>query len=210
MSGCSRVSRPIVRCILQEHLSQYVPAIGRSFSTASYRRANVQQENVEHDTDPLELNPNTAAAPWAEKKLAQAGTPPIGSRRRRLAIRTSQNLPFEQLPFQCFQEARKILNQDREEKLLAIASELANIKKLEALDASKLKGGEQSKQTKIAVAKKTLEKLKILADINDPAVKRRFEDGLGRSHFLKILLIRSNYSSVSPQSVLYTNASHVR
>lgn len=126
------------------------------------------------------MDPNVTTFRWAEAKLMRAGTPPIGSRRRRVAIRTSDNVPFEQLPYQCFQEARKILNADREEKIAQIVAETAKIKRLEAADASTIKGGEATKQRRITSMRKYVEELKILADINDPLVKRRFEDGQGK------------------------------
>lgn len=126
------------------------------------------------------MDPNTTTLRWAESRLMQAGTPPIGSRRRRAAIRTSGNVPFEQLPYQCFQEARKVLNEDRQEKIAQIVAETDKIKRLEATDASTVKGGEEAKQRRLTSMRKYVEELKILADINDPMVKRRFEDGLGK------------------------------
>lgn len=125
------------------------------------------------------LDRETTTAHWAERKLVRMGTPPVGSRRRRAAIRTSENVPFEQLPYQCFQEARKILQEDRQEKIQAIAKELTKIKRLEATPADQVPGGERKKNLRLASLRKYLEELKILADINDPMVKRKFEDGLG-------------------------------
>lgn len=107
------------------------------------------------------------------------GIQPIGSRRKRMAIRTTPNIPFEQLPYQCFQEARKVLQADREEKLEQIRVEAEKIKKLEATDASKFRDGEYMKQKRLASLRRYVEELKVLADINDPLVKRKFEDGLG-------------------------------
>lgn len=109
------------------------------------------------------------------------GLPPIGSRRRRAAIKTSQNIPFEHLPYQCFQDARAVLQADRQEKLQALQSTLASIKRLEGTPADQLPGGERKKTMRLASLRKHVEELKILADINDPNVKRRFEDGLGES-----------------------------
>ncbi|KAF2973324.1 hypothetical protein GQX73_g353 [Xylaria multiplex] len=125
------------------------------------------------------MDPNTTTAHWAERKLMRTGTPPIGSRRRRAALRSSQNVPFEQLPYQCFQEARKILQEDRVEKLQALAKELAKIKRLEETPADQLPGGQRKKDLRLKSLRKYVEELKILVDINDPIVKRRFEDGLG-------------------------------
>jgi large subunit ribosomal protein L35 len=98
-----------------------------------------------------------------------------------VAIRTSENIPFEQLPYQAFQEARKILQEDRQEKLDKIAAAVARLRFLEQTDASTLQGGEAMKARRIDSARKYLDELKIQADINDPLVKRRFEDGLSKS-----------------------------
>ncbi|KAK7751696.1 mitochondrial 54S ribosomal protein YmL35 [Diatrype stigma] len=125
------------------------------------------------------LDRNTTTAHWAERKLVRLGTPPIGSRRRRAAIRTSQDLPFEQLPYQCFQEARAILAEDRQEKIAAIRKEVAKIRRLEETPADQVGGGERVKIMRLVSLRKQLERYKILADINDPIVKRRFEDGIG-------------------------------
>ncbi len=114
-----------------------------------------------------------------EDELAQLLSPQLGSRRRRAALATTGNVPFEQMPYQCFQEARKILAQDREEKVAKIAAETAKMKRLELKDASVFRGGEPYKQKRLESFGDYIESLKILADINDPLVKRRFEDGQG-------------------------------
>lgn len=71
-----------------------------------------------------------------------------------------------------------MLSADREEKLKQIGVERARIARLKEADPD-MSGGELRKQNRLKSMARTLEKLKILADINDPAVKRRFEDGLG-------------------------------
>ncbi|KJZ70242.1 hypothetical protein HIM_10356 [Hirsutella minnesotensis 3608] len=109
----------------------------------------------------------------------KAGKMPVGSRRRRVALRNTPDIPFEQLPYQAFQEARKILAADRQDKIARIAQELGKIAWLEARDPSEIKGGEVMKKTRLASLRREVERLKILADINDPLVKKRFEDGLG-------------------------------
>lgn len=104
---------------------------------------------------------------------------PIGSRRRRAAIQSSDNIPFEQLPYQCFQEALQVLREDRTEKLEQIKIERLRISNLVAQDASDIKGGEVQKEKRLDSMRRYLEKLKIEADINDPLIKKRFEDGEG-------------------------------
>lgn len=51
---------------------------------------------------------------------------------------------------------------------------------MHAQDAAEL-GGEARKKGKLVAMHKYLEHLKILADSNDPVIKKRFEDGLGNS-----------------------------
>ena len=106
------------------------------------------------------------------------GIAPVGSRRRRAALQSSSNIPFEQLPYQCFQEARKILLADREEKLKEIESTRQRLSRLQAVPLEEA-GGLQVKKSKTRALELHLERLKIMADINDPIVKKKFEDGLG-------------------------------
>lgn len=113
-----------------------------------------------------------------ERLVLKTGVNLIGSRRRRAALQSTTSIPFEQLPYQCFQEARKILLADREEKLKNIELERKRIAKVEAHDAA-LCGGEARKKGRLVAMHKHLEHLKILADINDPVIKKRFEDGEG-------------------------------
>jgi len=109
------------------------------------------------------------------------GVAPVGSRRRRAALQNSPNIPFEQLPYQCFQEARNILQADRIEKLKDIERIREKIAKYEALSPEQA-GGKQVQNSKLGAWREHLEKLKIQADINDPIVKRKFEDGKGEIH----------------------------
>ena len=67
---------------------------------------------------------------------------------------------------------------DREEKLKEIESVRQKLSRLQALSAEEA-GGEQSRKSRIVALELRLGRLKILADINDPIVKRRFEVGLG-------------------------------
>lgn len=136
---------------------------------------------VQKPTSPLDNDPNTVAPEW-EQFLIQQGQFPIGSRRRRVALRNvpdGEAVPFEHLPYQCFQEARKILAADREEKVSKIKQELNKIEKLEARDPKDVQGGQNMKDTRLASLRRHVEQLKIQADVNDPVVKKRFEDGLG-------------------------------
>ncbi|ROT38881.1 phosphatidylethanolamine-binding protein [Sodiomyces alkalinus F11] len=177
MSSCRQVGRPLAQRLLRQDAAPLRPFT--TSSPASAQVYKVVRERPEGEVDPVELDPNTAVHPWAEKDLWKAGTPPIGSRRRRYAIRTSQNIPFEQLPYQAFQEARKLLAEDREEKIAAIKAEVEKMRKIREADASLFKGGEKKREMKLQSLRQHIEWLKIQADINDPCIKRRFEDGLG-------------------------------
>jgi large subunit ribosomal protein L35 len=165
--------RPISR-----QLRPQCPSIVRPFTSAAIRRTPA----AETQTTPTEadLDPNTVL-PEFEEQLMKAGKMPIGSRRRRLAIRSTGDLPFEHLPYQAFQEARKILSEDREEKLGKIQREIEKISRLEATKPEDIKGGQNIKDMRLRGLRKYVEELKILADANDPVVKKRFEDGTGTS-----------------------------
>lgn len=176
MPPCQKAVGPMARC-LQNTPSLYLSARSiRTFTSSTTFNA----EAAAQETAPSGLDPATVVRPENERKLMRQGIMPIGSRRRRAALKTSANIPFEQLPYQCFQEARKVLQADREEKLEMIAKERLRLKNLEAQDAS-VSGGEKQKQTRIESIKRYLEYLKIQADINDPLIKKRFEDGEGRT-----------------------------
>lgn len=179
MSRCQAVVRPLARQLRQ----QCVISAARPFTTTFPRAVDVQTQSSEtpepRQPGPLDMDPNTVL-PEFEEQLIRAGKMPIGSQRRRVAMRTTGDIPFEQLPYQAFQEARKILAADREDKLVKIQVQLDKITEMEKRDANDLKGGQEMKDTKLASLRKYVEELKILADVNDPLVKKRFEDGLGK------------------------------
>jgi large subunit ribosomal protein L35 len=60
-----------------------------------------------------------------------------------------------------------------------IKTERLRISNLVATDASTIRGGELLKQRRLESMRQYLEYLKIQADINDPLIKKRFEDGEG-------------------------------
>ncbi|KFA72417.1 hypothetical protein S40288_09817 [Stachybotrys chartarum IBT 40288] len=177
MSRSQAVARPLAQRLSPQCL---VALPLRPFTTSANRTADVQDTVIgeRQPPGPLDLDPNTVL-PEFERQVMKAGHMPVGSRRRRIAIRTTTNLPFEHLPYQAFQEARKILAADREDKLEQIREQLRRINKLQARDAAEVPGGETIKEQKLDGMRRSVERLKILADINDPLVKKRFEDGLG-------------------------------
>ncbi|CAM1507825.1 Fc.00g046730.m01.CDS01 [Cosmosporella sp. VM-42] len=173
MSRCQAVARPLARQLRQQ-------CVLRPFTTSAAAKATdaTAATTPAEPTNPLDLDPNTVL-PEFEEQLVRAGKMPIGSRRRRVAIRTTGDIPFEHLPYQAFQEARKILAQDREEKLRKLNVAVEKIAHLEKKDVNAVKGGQYMKDTKLASLRREVDRLKILADVNDPLVKKRFEDGLG-------------------------------
>ena len=132
------------------------------------------------------LDPNTVSGRPSERLLISSGSYPIGSRRRRAALATSRNVPFEQLPYQCFQEARKVLSTDRNEKLERIRVQRERIERLRVQELPSTGNEEHDRRVmmmrehRLESMRKYLQELKILADINDPLVKKRFEDGKGK------------------------------
>jgi large subunit ribosomal protein L35 len=76
-----------------------------------------------------------------------------------------------------------VLREDREEKVKEIEMYRARIAKLEARGKEGVESETDRKQRehKLKSMRKRLEDWKILADINDPLVKKKFEDGMGNS-----------------------------
>lgn len=93
-------------------------------------------------------------------------------------MKATSNIPFELLPYQCFQEARTYLQQDRTEKLDAIQVEKKRIEKLQDTVAVG-EEAESRKEQRLHSMRQRIERLKLMADINDPMVKKNFEDGKG-------------------------------
>ncbi|OJJ51023.1 hypothetical protein ASPZODRAFT_148394 [Penicilliopsis zonata CBS 506.65] len=180
MAHCERASKPLLKCIRTSYVrglaGVQLPA-NRGFQSSAVARDEAQGETA---SQPFYRAPDPAlvSSPRLEKKLLKQGIAPIGSRRRRVALQGSDNIPFEQLPYQCFQEARQILQADREEKLQEIQSVREKIARVQAVPTENVRE-ELAKKSKLGALEQHLQHLKILADINDPLVKRKFEDGQG-------------------------------
>ncbi|KAJ5456815.1 hypothetical protein N7530_012089 [Penicillium desertorum] len=178
MAHCELASKPLLQC-LRNSYSRGVAGVQlqtRAFqSTASVREAEAETPSQPFHKAP---DPSLVTSPRLERRLLRQGTTPIGSRRRRAALQNSDNIPFEQLPYQCFQEARKILLADREEKLKEIETMRQRLARQEALSVEEA-GGAKAKKSRVTAMQLHLERLKVLADINDPLVKRKFEDNEG-------------------------------
>lgn len=178
MSVPHSVPRHTFRCLRQVARRNGIlvqPTAKRGFGSTATKE---EEASLQSTPSASSLDPALVSTPKEERQLMRSGIRPIGSRRRRAALQGSANLPFEQLPYQCFQEARKILGADREEKLQKIEVERARIARLQEQDPA-VSGGEFNKNRRLTNMRKYLEELKILADINDPAIKKRFEDGEG-------------------------------
>ncbi|KAL8683863.1 MAG: hypothetical protein Q9186_000206 [Xanthomendoza sp. 1 TL-2023] len=212
--------RTCVRCLISRD-SLHAPG-ARAFCASTVVKTEASLETTSSTTEAPPprryLDPNTVVTPKLEKRLVKkTGQQPIGSRRRRAALRSTSNIPFEQLPYQCFQEARKLLLADREDKLKQIEEERRRIAKVQAIPALQC-GGEYVKKGRLVRMQKFLEELKILADINDPVIKKRFEDGEGdmnrpiyrhlaneqwRQYRRLILMQRVNQMHVVPDVISY-------
>ncbi|KAK5725196.1 mitochondrial 54S ribosomal protein YmL35 [Elasticomyces elasticus] len=136
---------------------------------------------------PRHRNPLTVATANAEHQLLlQSRRTPIGSRRRRAAINSTTQIPFPLLPYQCFQEARSFLQEDRAQKLEEIKVQRERIERLREKVVVGTQGTaasegrlQREKEGKLRDMARRLEELKVNADINDPVIKKRFEDGQG-------------------------------
>lgn len=146
---CARCARSLISNPRSSTLS-------RTFTSSATRYADLQQQ-----------------PPGNSQRLA-------GSSRRRTAIESTANIPFTQLPYQCFQEALSYLREDRAEKVVQIEEQRRRIARLEEKLRDVSHVYEQHKVLRsLNSSRKHLEWLKVQADINDPDVKRRFEDGFG-------------------------------
>jgi large subunit ribosomal protein L35 len=178
------------RCL--RHRSIPIATQARPFSSLLPLREDLQTQTLSEQSQPPPaskakkvLTPDNVVSRRQERSLWLTQSKfPIGSRRRRVALQHTTNIPFEQLPYQCFQEARKVLAADREEKVAQIEETRRRIAKLEAEDPKKI-GGERAKMNRLESMKRHLEELKVLADVNDPIVKKMFEDGLGKKDFIQ-------------------------
>ncbi|OCK76981.1 PEBP-like protein [Lepidopterella palustris CBS 459.81] len=180
MTAGKQAVRPLntcLRCIRQPASSNVsLPAAPSRFFSSSTR--NSEEAQLQKSDQFSDLDPRLVDNKRDEKRLIKTGVLPIGSRRRRAALRTAPDIPFEQLPYQCFQEARKVLQEDRQEKIRQIEVIRKRIANLESQDAAV--GGETGvKEGRLRSMRNHLEELKIFADVNDPIVKKRFEDGEG-------------------------------
>ncbi|KAL3486635.1 phosphatidylethanolamine-binding protein [Aspergillus germanicus] len=179
MAHCERASRPLIQCLQKPSMrgiSSLQLQSTRAFQTTTILRDEVQ---TEAKTQAFYKAPDPAlvSSPRLERRLMRQGILPVGSRRRRAALQNSDNLPFEQLPYQCFQEARKVLLADREEKMNDITATSEKIARIRALPEEELL--KQSNVARLKALELHLENLKVQADINDPLVKKKFEDGQG-------------------------------
>ncbi|QIW94985.1 hypothetical protein AMS68_000503 [Peltaster fructicola] len=166
------------RCIRQALINTE----SRRWLSSTQVRANAdEQTSAAPSTDtPNTLDPNTVSNRQQEEQLMkESKRTPIASRRRRALVGQmgGSSISFEQMPYQCFQEARKVLQEDRKEKLAEIEVRRARIERLKAQNTAPQ--NERLREIKLKSMRKALEELKIYADINDPLVKKKFEDGQG-------------------------------
>ena len=118
MSALQHSARPLqaIKCT-----SRGCSVLRTFTSTTPANEGETAQVNTPSSTKPQILEPHLVHTPRLERKLLrEKSVTPVGSRRRRAALQAQNQVPFEQLPYQCFQEARKILKADREEKLKQI------------------------------------------------------------------------------------------
>ena len=181
MAAGKRAVLPLHTCLrcIRQNINSNACLTGAPSRLFSSSTPSSEQAQVEQSPKFPELDPSLVSNRRDERRLIRTtGVLPIGSRRRRAALQTSSGIPFEQLPYQCFQEARKVLQADREEKIKQIEAMRSRIANVQAQDAA-VSGGEKAKEARLRSMRNYVEELKILADINDPMVKKRHEDGEG-------------------------------
>lgn len=144
MAHCEAASKPILQCLRQAYRGRLAASqlrLDRSFSsTAAISTSAETEAAAPKESFYKAIDPELVSSPRLERRLIRAGKFPVGSRRRRAALQGSPNYPFEQLPFQCFQEARKVLQEDREEKLQQIEKERARLARLREADPATVGG----------------------------------------------------------------------
>lgn len=192
MSRSTNALRPTRLCLQCTNKPNIAVSLARRSFTATTLRQDEASLQSTPSPSPI-LDPRLVSTRKEERELIKSGLQPIGSRRRRAALQIPNSIPFEQHPYQCFQEARKILAADREEKLKQIEEQRKRIAKWQARKAEEA-GGEASKKGRLVAMQQHLQHLKILADINDPVIKMRFEDGLGKMTNIFIVTQADIYS----------------
>jgi large subunit ribosomal protein L35 len=178
--SCSRILILKYKTILNMSLVRKGSnALSRSSRCLRYAQFSSTASPSEPLEDPPVLDPHTVYTHKQERQLwRHYGKRPIGSRRKRVAMATNPGLPFEQLPYQCFQEARKVLSEHRTELLDQIKT---HSEKINRLEEQKVNGQEALKNARaIGTLSKLVEKLVVEADSRDPVVLKTFEDGIGQ------------------------------
>lgn len=179
MSAANRRVRSFfkgTRCLRQERNAVHT-SVRSFYATSANLEGGLEQTSADKPQTSI-LDPSLVHTPKLERRLLRTRSlTPVGSRRRRAALQAGSQVPFEELPYQCFQEARKILGQDREEKIKQIETQRARIRRLRETQVEPQ--SEYHKERRLTSMTDHLEELKIWADMNDPIVKKRFEDGQG-------------------------------
>lgn len=179
-----RSARPLAQSLIQSGRIITLPL--RPFTTSIPTRAEETTTETSNASPPppppkpkRRLDPLKVSTPRSERRLFRLQSQlPIGSRRRRAALASTTEIPFSQLPYQCFQEARQFLAADREARLAEIRVQQQRLERLRSkVIVDELEAAKRDK--KLQDMRQRLEREKIWADINDPMVKKRFEDGMG-------------------------------
>jgi large subunit ribosomal protein L35 len=160
--------------------SRFVRAISQSVrhqNPETTSASTAETQSTSDSTPPFDLR--YAHTKLQLREAAEKRTPLVGSLRYRWARSTNQGIPFEQLPYQCFQEARKVLGENRNEVLKKIELMRGRIARLSEKPVE-TRSEIASKEHSLKLMRKKLETYKIEADINDPLVKKKFEDGMGK------------------------------
>ncbi|KAK3079708.1 hypothetical protein LTS18_004093, partial [Coniosporium uncinatum] len=150
MSSMQRSSRPLTLCLRCSRQYGSNSTALRAFSTTTSKPSPEDVSSVQQTSSnpppPLPSAKEDDIPKRGDTRTTILGTVgslkgksiALGSRRLRAARATigQDSLPFEQLPFQCFQEARQVLAKDRQEKLEKINQQRERIQRLSAQDVT--------------------------------------------------------------------------
>ncbi|KAF3280803.1 hypothetical protein TWF970_002490 [Orbilia oligospora] len=148
-----------------------------------YLRRQLSTE-VQSPTPPFHESPSSPPPPvdTASSSSTPQDAPAQSSSRRKIKSKHEDGLlhTLETMPYKCYQEALKILREDREEKLVKIAEQeksIAGLKKLHNLTDS---------SPRIVKMQEYIDELKLNMDKNNPRIKYTYENKLKIDPYKKI------------------------
>ncbi|KAF3184625.1 hypothetical protein TWF225_005916 [Orbilia oligospora] len=151
--------------------------------TLLYLRRQLSTE-VQSPTPPFHESPSSPPPPvdTASSSSTPQDAPAQSTSRRKIKSKHEDGLlhTLETMPYKCYQEALKILREDREEKLVKIAEQeksIAGLKRLHNLTDS---------SPRIVKMQEYIDELKLNMDKNNPRIKYTYDNKLKIDPYRKI------------------------